>query len=120
MGRQQLLFILLGFFLVGIAMLTEYLSINNTPTWAAVNNRVPCKIEKLVLISSRNDNLAPLLVQVNYVSSISNYHSPVANDQNVFVGNNGSSALLHHIYEISPVSHKSISAMVGQSSMQFK
>jgi hypothetical protein len=73
MDRQQFLFI---FLLVGIAMLTEYLS-------------------------------------------NSDYHSPAVSSNNIFVGTNGSSALLHHIYEISPVEHKAFSAMVKHSSVQF-
>lgn len=54
MGHQQLLFIFLGVILVGIALLTEYLSTNNVPNWAKVNQHSLGTINKSVVISGKN------------------------------------------------------------------
>ena len=134
MGHQQLLLIFLGFILIGIALGTEYLSINNAPTWAAVNNGLPGTINKSVVISGNNilagtnDRGGYLSIyngstwtQVNNAFSNSDDRSlAVSGSNNIFVGTYGGSALLRHIYEISPVEHKGFSAMVKQRSIQFK
>jgi len=133
MGHQQLLFIFLGIILVGIALGTEYLSINNAPTWAVVNNGLPGTINKPVVISGNNilagtnDRGGYLSIyngstwtQVNNVFSNSDDRSFAVSGNNIFVGTYGGSALLRHIYEISPVEHKGFSAMVKQRSIQFK
>ena len=133
MGHQQLLFIFLGVILVGIALGTEYLSINNAPTWAAVNNGLPCTINKSVVISGNNilagtnDREGYLSTyngstwtQVNNGFSNSDDRSLAVSGNNIFVGTYGGSALLRHIYEISPVEHKGFSVMVKQRSIQFK
>src|ERR1035437_1517389 len=133
MGHQQLLFIFLGFILIGIALGTEYLSINNAPTWAAVNNGLPCTINKSVVISG-NNILAGTNDREGYLSTyngspwtqvnneFSNWddRSLAVSGNNIFVGTYGGSALLRHIYEISPVEHKGFSVMVKQRSIQFK
>jgi hypothetical protein len=133
MGHQQLLFIFLGFILIGIALGTEYLSINNASTRAAVNNDLPGTINKSVVISGNNilagtnDREEYLSTyngstwtQVNNGFSNSNDRSLAVSGNNIFVGTYGGSALLRHIYEISPVEHKGFSAMVKQRSIQFK
>ena len=133
MGHQQLLFIFLGVILVGIALGTEYLSINNAPTWAVVNNGLPRTINKSVVISGNNilagtnDRGGYLSTyngstwtQVNNGFSNSDDRSLAVSGNNIFVGTYGGSALLRHIYEISPVEHKGFSAMVKQRSIQFK
>ena len=133
MGHQQLLFIFLGFILIGIALGTEYLSINNAPTWAAVNNGLPGTINKSVVISGTNilavtnDREGYLSTyngstwtQVNNGFSNSDDRSLAVSGNNIFVGTYGGSTLLRHIYEISPVEHKGFSVMVKQRSIQFK
>jgi hypothetical protein len=133
MGHQQLLFIFLGVILVGIALETEYLSINNAPTWAIVNKGLPGTINKSVVISGNNilagtNDRGEYLstyngstwTQVNNGFSNLDDRSLAASGNNIFAGTYGGSALLRHIYEISPVEHKGFSAMVKQRSIQFK
>jgi hypothetical protein len=133
MGHQQLRFIFLGVVLVGIALLTEYLSTTNTSTWAAVKNDLPGTIDKSVVISDNNTlagtsdrggylsaNNGSTCFQVNNGFSNLDNRSLAVSGNNIFVGTYGGSALLRHIYEISPVEHKGFSAMVKQRSIQFK
>lgn len=89
MGQKQLLFIIIGVFLVGIALVTEYITTNNAPSWAAVNKGLPGTTDQTVVIS----------------------------DNNICVGTYKEDAWLRHIYEISPIEHNSFTAMVKQSSM---
>jgi hypothetical protein len=124
MGHQQLLFIFLGIFLVGIALVTEYISTNNAQSWAAVNNGLSGTINKSVVISSKN-----IVPETNdkweYVSNYNGFsnidaRSLAVRSNNIFAQTYDGSAWLRHIYEISPSKHNGFSAMVKQSSIQFR
>jgi hypothetical protein len=116
MGHQQLLFIFLGIFLVGIALVTEYISTNNAQSWAAVNNGLSGTINNIV--PETNDKW-------EYVSNYNGFsnidaRSLAVRSNNIFAQTYDGSAWLRHIYEISPSKHNGFSAMVKQSSIQFR
>jgi hypothetical protein len=54
MSQQNLLFIISGVILIGIALLTEYVSTNYSSTWTMANNDVPGSVNQPVVISNNN------------------------------------------------------------------
>ena len=54
MSQQNLLFIIFGVILIGIAFLTDYVSTNNSPAWKIANKDLPVKIDQAVVISGNN------------------------------------------------------------------
>jgi hypothetical protein len=52
MSKQNILFFIFGFILIGIALLTDYVSPDKSITWTRANSNSPVKIDQPVVVSN--------------------------------------------------------------------
>ena len=52
MSKQNIRFFIFGFILIGIALLTDYVSPDNSSAWTRANKNLPVKIDQPVVVSN--------------------------------------------------------------------